>query len=51
MEGWGDISNVKSYAELPQSAKNYVKRIEELIGCKISMVGIGPNRDQNLIVE
>lgn len=51
MEGWGDISNVKSYAELPQSAKNYIKRIEELIGCKIAMVGIGPNRDQNLIVE
>lgn len=51
LEGWGDISNVKSYEEFPQSVKNYIHRIEELIGCKITMVGVGPNRDQNIIVE
>ena len=51
LEGWGDISNVKSYNEFPQSVKTYIHRIEELIGCKITMVGVGPNRDQNIIVE
>ena len=50
MEGWGDISGVKSYEEFPQSVKNYIKRIEELIGCKITMVGVGPNRDQNIVI-
>lgn len=51
LEGWEDISNVKSYNEFPQSVKTYIHRIEELIGCKITMVGVGPNRDQNIIVE
>lgn len=51
MEGWGDISQIQTYRELPQSVKNYIKRIEELIGCKITMVGVGPNREQNILVE
>ena len=50
MEGWsGDISGAKSFDELPENAKNYIKKIEELCGCKVSMVGVGPNREQNLV--
>lgn len=49
MEGWGDISNVTKYEDLPQSVKNYINRLEELIGCKITMVGVGPNREQNIL--
>ncbi len=49
MPGWeGDISNIKSYDELPQNAKNYIRRIEELCDVKVSMVGIGPDRTQIL---
>lgn len=51
LEGWGDISHIRSYEELPESVKTYIARIEELIGCPITMVGVGPNRDQNIIVE
>ncbi len=51
MEGWGEISHIRSYKELPDSVKKYLARIEELIGCKITMVGVGPNRDQNIIVN
>ena len=51
MEGWGEISHIRSYKELPDSVKKYLVRIEELIGCKITMVGVGPNRDQNIIVN
>lgn len=50
MEGWGDISHIRSYEELPESVKRYIHRIEELVGCKITMVGVGPNRDQNIII-
>lgn len=49
IEGFdGDISACRSFDELPQGAKNYILRIEELIGCRVSMVGVGPGRDQNI---
>ncbi len=45
MPGWDeDISGVKSYEELPENARKYVERIEELCGTKVSMVGVGPDR-------
>lgn len=50
MEGWGDISHIRTYAELPNSVKKYIARIEELCGCKVTMVGVGPNRDQNIVI-
>ncbi len=50
MPGWeGDVSKCKSYDELPENAKRYIERIEQLVDCKISMVGVGPNRTQNLL--
>ncbi|MBE6903982.1 MAG: adenylosuccinate synthase [Ruminococcaceae bacterium] len=49
LEGFdGDLSACKSFDELPQKAKDYIKKIEELVECKVSMVGVGPARDQNL---
>ncbi len=50
LQGWGDISHIRSYDALPQSVKKYIARIEELCGCKITMVGVGPNRDQNIVI-
>lgn len=50
MPGWGEISHVKNFADLPQEAKNYVERVGELCGAKVTMVGVGPNRDQNINV-
>lgn len=44
----GDLGNCKSFDELPQAAKAYIAKVEELIGCKVSMVGVGPGRHQNL---
>ncbi len=49
LDGWGDISNIRTYEELPDTVKAYIARIEELVGCKITMVGVGPNRDQNIV--
>ncbi len=43
-----DISNCKSFDELPQVCKNYILKLEELCECKIAMVGIGPDRSQIL---
>ncbi len=43
-----DISKCASFDELPDSCKSYIKRLEELVGCHVSMVGIGPDRAQIL---
>ncbi|MBQ2696149.1 MAG: adenylosuccinate synthase [Clostridia bacterium] len=50
LPGWDeDITGVRSFSELPATVKNYVKRIEELCGAKVIMVGVGPNREQNIL--
>ncbi len=49
MDGWKeDISNVKKFEDLPEAAKKYILRIEELCDCRISSIGVGPGRDQNI---
>ncbi len=46
-EPWNeDISNVKSFADLPQNAQKYLNRIEELVGVKIGLIGVGKDREQ-----
>lgn len=41
-----DISSCRSFDELPESCKKYIERLEELCGCPIKMVGVGPDRSQ-----
>ncbi len=49
VEGFeGDLSACKSYDALPEACKRYIARLEELCGCRVSMVGVGPARSQNL---
>lgn len=51
-KGWGeDISKCKKYEELPENAKLYLKRLEELLGAKIAIISVGPDREQTIIVE
>jgi len=45
---WEDISQARSFDDLPKAAKNYIKTIEDLSGAPISAVGVGPRRDQTL---
>lgn len=48
LPGWTeDISNVKKFSDLPVAAQQYVEFIEKEIGCKISMIGVGPDRNQS----
>ena len=43
----GDLSVCRSMKELPKKALDYIERLEELIGCSVTMVGVGPARNQN----
>ena len=46
MPGWsGSTQDVTAYDALPEEAKRYLARIEELVGVPIDMVGTGPGRD------
>ena len=44
----GDLSQCGSFDELPKEARDYIREIERLIGCPVKMVGVGPDREQNL---
>jgi adenylosuccinate synthase len=47
LPGWQiDISTFTKYEQLPEKAKSYVKFLEETIGVTISVVGVGPGREQ-----
>lgn len=50
--GWKeDISHVKSYDELPENAKLYLEKIEQLTGVKIGIFSVGPAREQTIMIE
>ncbi len=50
MPGWSENTfGVKTLAELPQAALNYIKRIEELTGVPIDIISTGPDRNETII--
>ncbi len=46
-----DISGVRNFEDLPQTAKDYVAAIEKGAGCPVVMISVGPARDQIIIRE
>jgi len=47
--GWRqDITGCKAWEELPEKAQKYFRRIEELAGVPISLVSVGPGREQTI---
>jgi adenylosuccinate synthase len=52
LDGWDeDISGARELGDLPASAQAYVKAIEDLSGARISVIGVGPGRDQAVVVH
>ncbi|MCR1822119.1 adenylosuccinate synthase [Terrisporobacter muris] len=50
LDGWNeDITNVEKFEDLPENAKKYIARIEELIDVNIDLVSVGPSRTQTII--
>ncbi len=48
-DGWDEsVADARSYDELPENAKKYLKRIEEFTETKVSIVSVGPKRDQTM---
>ena len=52
LPGWSeDITACRSLDDLPENARNYVRRVGELVGVRISTFSVGPGREQTNILE
>ncbi|MGJ0486796.1 MAG: adenylosuccinate synthase [Methylomicrobium sp.] len=52
MPGWSETTaGVTDYAKLPENAKAYIKRLEQLVGVKVTILSTGPDRDETIILE
>lgn len=50
LPGWQeDISQIKEYDNLPENAKRYIQRIEDLTGIPVSLLAVGPGRNQTIV--
>lgn len=52
MPGWSESTvGAKSLDDLPESARNYLKRLEGAVGVPVHIVSTGPERDETIIVK
>jgi adenylosuccinate synthase len=52
LPGWtDDISKARTLADLPANARAYVTAIEDMAGARISAIGVGPGRDETVVVH
>ncbi|MCW5199255.1 adenylosuccinate synthase [Desulfobulbus sp. F1] len=52
VEGWSeDVSKVRDFSELPQNAKDYIRRIEDISGVPPVIVSVGPDRAETLLLR
>jgi adenylosuccinate synthase len=52
LDGWQEsINGIRNSKKLPAGARNYMSRLEDLLSCPISLVSVGPNRRQIVLVK
>jgi len=50
--GWDDdISTARTMADLPTTCQDYVRALEEISGARISVIGVGPGREQSIVLH
>lgn len=51
-DGWGEeVADARTYEELPENAKIYLKKIEDFTGVPVSIVSLGPKREQTIVIR
>ncbi len=51
IDGWEkDIRGIRKFSDLPSEARNYVKLIEEIVERKVFFIGLGPGREEVILV-
>ena len=52
LPGWsGSTAGITSFEQLPEAARSYLKRIEELAGVPVDIISTGPDRDETIILR
>jgi adenylosuccinate synthase len=52
LDGWQeDISTARTFEDLPKNAQRYIRTLEEMAGARISAVGVGPAREETLLLN
>ncbi len=52
LPGWlVPINDIRQYRQLPSQARSYIRRLEELLSCPVSIISVGANREQSIIVR
>ena len=52
LPGWSeDISGARSLSDLPANAQAYIAFLEKISGAPMSAIGVGPGRDQTIVVK
>jgi len=52
MPGWSeDITGARKFSDLPVNTRNYLERISQLSGVPVALIGVGPGRDQTMVLE
>jgi len=52
LPGWNeDITNIRNFEELPINCQNYLKFIEDFTKTRISLVSVGPDRENNILIN
>ena len=50
--GWSEsTAGARSYDDLPQNAKDYLKRVEELVEAPVDIISTGPDREETIILK
>ena len=50
LDGWSeDITGVRRFEDLPVNAQRYIEHLEEISACRISSIGVGPDRDATIV--
>ena len=51
LPGWKgvDITGCRTFEELPENAQRYVEYLEQITGVRISIIAVGPDRDQTIM--
>ena len=52
LPGWqASTSNARHFRDLPEEAQNYVRRLEEVLGSPVNLIGVGPAREQTICLR
>ena len=50
LKGWKcDIAKIRKYDDLPHEAKEYISFIEQKLGVPVSIISVGPGRDETIV--